>query len=264
MKANKYQSTRTIQKIKINDKTYYRVIYLLGKMVTEIIVFELSKNPKDKEVMLTEVIIDDVPEEERIKILSDDFIINQNKYDVELMLKSLEKRSQIMKEIAEEKINFGMKRKLMKFMEVAGHYFGFIYEEGMPYPKFYHLLINAITKEVYVNGVPPEILPALFELIAPRLFSSSSDLTVQIHEGTYARISKIKNDTAIITVVVAYETKEESKLELSMGFLLKEFDGNWFACYIQEKDQPEIEKAMKESFDFLFQDLSMKLFQSNQ
>lgn len=257
-----YLSMKDITKLKVKDRVFYRVIHHLAGMITEVTVFQLEKDNKNKEVMLTEITIQDVSEEEQREIMSDRNAVKVNEYDKELVVQALQEKLKLLKSIAAEKLNAGIKRRLINFYEVGGQYFGFVYEQGMPYPKFYHLIIDAVKRDVYVKGVPPEMLPALFEAISPVVINNQSWFTVQVDDGVYARLSVGDPETAVVTVVVAIDDESETKLQTTMGFTLKKIDEqNWFATVIDETEQSKIKKEMEDSFNTLYQELLVKVFE---
>lgn len=256
---------KELSKLKIDGKIYLRIIHHLGNLITNITVFEFTKNLKSRELTLTEVFIDDVPNYIKEKILSDDYKVDVTSDDKSLALEALQTKFLIAKRYVEDCLNVGYKRKLMQFIEVGGHYFAFVFEAGMPYTKIYHTYLDFVKNELYVGDVPKEMLPALFEALSPLILKGTSDLIIQIGEGVYTRISMLDKERILATVVVATEEDDgESKLKLLSGFtLLKLAKDKWVATVVPNNEINEIQEEMKKSFEFVYQDLLLKLFEVN-
>lgn len=257
-----YLAMKQINKLQIDETVYYRVLHHLADMITGVSIFQLETNKLEKEVYLTELAIEQVPEELRNALFSRDYLVDVTNFDKDLILEAFRTKLKVVKMIAEEQLNVGLKRKLLELIEVGGHYFGFVYEDGMPYTKFYHLMVDPVKKELYVNGVPPEMLPALFEAISPILLKKNNSLTIQVDNGKYARVSHMDKETALVTVVTAAETaSSEKRLQVSMGFMLKEKGGKWYATVVPEQKRTRIEEEIKKSFEVIYQDLLLKVFE---
>lgn len=252
-----------LTKLNIEGNTYFRVYHHLAGMITGVSVFAHEQDPDDKKgVFLTELYLDDAPEKLRKKIISNEYAVEVLDEDKDLIANAFETKMNYLKSIADKKITVGLKRRLMEFIEVGGHYFGYVYEEGMPYTKFYQLNIDPVEQEVYVQAIPPEMLPALVEALSVKILSKTYTLTIQVGEGVYARISKVNKKTAVVTVVAATESDSmETSLKVMMGFLLKRGrNKEWSATVIKEKDQKWVNKEMEMSFEAVYQDLLVKVY----
>lgn len=258
-------AVKELSKLKIDGKTYLRIIHHLGNLITNITVYEYTKDPKSKELTLTEVFIDDVPDSIKEKILSDDYEVDVTNDDKSLALEALKTKFLVTKSYVEDHINVGYKRRLMQFIEVGGHYFAFVFEDGMPYTKIYHTYMDFVKNELYVGDVPEGMIPALFEALSPLILKGTSDLIIQVGEGVYARISILDKERSLVTVVVATEEENgESQLKLFSGFiLLKLAEDKWVATVVSDKEAGEIREEMEKSFEFIYQDLLLKIFEVN-
>jgi len=262
MNEQQLLATKEITKIKFRDRTFYRIFHTLGGILTEMTVFELEKNEQERMVSLTEITVEEVPKEIAEAVISEHYAVKMNEYDKELIVEALNTRFKVMKSFAEEKLNLGLKRKLLEFVEVGGHYYGYVYEEGMPYTKFYRLIMDLSNHQLYVQGIHPMVLPALFEAISDRVLKSTTGITVQVDEGVYTRIMLVNPKIALVTVVVAFEDERgNGKMELKGIFCLKKHrKRGWVAQFLNEEEQKIWDKDIRASFDYVYQELLLKLY----
>lgn len=259
-----YFSVKDLAKLDIDGHIFFRVYHHLAGFITSVSVFELRKSEEDeKELLLTELSIEEVSSDIKEKIISNDYLVDVTDDDKSLIVEAFHSKMEFIRNIAEKHLNVGLKRKMMEFLEVGGHYFGFVYEDRMPFPKLYHFNVDPIKEELYVDGVPPQMLPALFEFISPKVLKNAKFLTIQVDEGVYARVSLIRKRTALVTVVTASETfKGEAQLRVSMGFTLTQRkSGEWLATIVKEEERKQVEKEMEKNFEAIYQELLVKVFE---
>ena len=259
-----YQEEKQIAKLKIGNQYFFRITHLLGEMATGITIYKLARTPLTKEdYTLTELTPMDVSEKLQKELFSNEHQVEVTKEDTELLTQAFAFKYEHLKAIAKKNINQGTKRQMLSFIEVEGLFFAQIFEWNMPYPKVYHLAFDVVQNKVRSAPVPAEILPAIAEALAPTIFNNQRSLIIQVDEGVYARISRTSPKEALVIVVVAQEgeEKEEANLQLSLAFLLKsEDEENWFAAH-KDGSEKEFEKKIEESFDYLYTDLLIKLYE---
>lgn len=260
-----FLAVKELSKLRIDGKTYFRIVHHLGKLITNITIFELIKDSKSGELSLTELLMGDVPNSIQQKIMSNEYEVDVKNDDKSLIVEALKTKLLVIKSCVEDHINVSYKRRLMQLIEVGGHYFGFVFEDGMPYTKLYHMHMDTVKDELFVSDVPPEMLPALFEALSPTILGGASDLTIQVGEGVYARISTVDRETALVTVVVATENDNgESQLKLLSGFtLLRLTESEWVATVVPDGAVERIKGEMKESFEIIYRELLLKVFEVN-
>ncbi|RKO61865.1 hypothetical protein [Caldibacillus debilis] len=259
------QSEKRVAKLSVDGRIFYRIYHILGDLLTEVTLFELVKDPEDpKGLALTEIQPDEVPDTLKEKIFTDDCQVFVTKDDKELIATALATKFKFYQEIAKTRINAGFKRKILRFIETGGHYFAFVYEQGAPCTKLYHLFIDPIKKVVTPEGVEKPFLAPLMEALAPILLSNTAAINIQIGEKVYCRLARWEREPAkaVATVVVADRSKEdEPGLRLAGGFYLKsDHRGLWHAATPEEGEKKRLYKEMEKGFDGVYQELLYKVF----
>lgn len=267
MTTKQFLSGKQFNKLKINEEIFYRVIHHLGNLVTEITIFSV-KSHENNEFSVDEVPFSKIPPELREQFISQEHEVDITETDLDLLMAGFEAKRTIIRNIAEEKLNVGLKRQLLAFMEIGGHYFGYVYEEGTPYTKLYHLVVDPIKKELFIDGLRPEFVPAIFEEMSPTILEKTSNLTIQIDDTVYARIARANKDTATVTVIVGHPCEIEGKetqaqFSVTMAFLMKKVEEKWLPVVIDESQKEWVEKEIQKSFETVYQELLLVVFKIN-
>lgn len=260
-----WQSEKRVAKISVDGRIFYRIYHILGDLITEVTLFELREDPEDPKALdLTEIQTDEVPDKLKEKIFSNDFLTLISKDDRDLISTALGTKFKFYKEIANEQINHGFQRKLLRFIETGGHYFAYMFEHGAPYTKLFHLFIEPTRRFVTLGGVEKPFLPSLLEALAPILLANVHAITIQIGEGVYCRLARWEKDPekAVAAIIVTGQSPDgEPGLRLTGGFFLKsDTQGLWHATTPEDGEKVKLHKEMEKGFEKVYSDLLYKVF----
>lgn len=257
---------RHISKIEVGEETYLRVFHNLSNLMTGASLFKLEEDKDNtNELYVTEVSIEEIPESVRDKVTSNDYLVEVTDDDKEMIIKVFQAKWEYLQKIAEKNLTVGFKRRLLQFIEVGGHYFGYVYEEGMPYNKLYHLIIDPSNESLDVVGVPPDLLPALIEALSSKILDGLDEFTIQVDDGVYTRVSKVNKNKALVLVLAqGIDDEGNTSMNVSMVFIVKHTkEEGWFVKAIREGEDVGVDKELKKSFEVLCLDLLSRVYEQN-
>lgn len=258
-------ATTRVSKLSIQRRVFYRILYFIEDVLTHVTIFEVTEEPENpKELNITEIRPQDIPDDLKSDIFDEKYEVLLTKDDRELVETALKAKRRYYHKLTREKMNVGTKRQLLRFIEVGGHYFGWVYEHNMPYLKLYQLLIEPVEREVMVERVPEFFWQPLVEAMADTIFPRQQQIQLQVGDGVYIHLAKWRESSKKATAtIIGTKTDQNGETGLTVigaFFVVQHKDGSWHVYPPEQAPKKKMETEVKKGFEFVYQDLSLVLF----